>query len=243
MAHVANEEKLIEAFERGQDIHSTTAALISKGKYTYEDIERNKDVDGSEEQALRKKSKIVNFGVVYGMMSGALSDLLEISKQEAQKLIDDYFAAYPGIKAYMARQHSEVTKNKFITDIFGRKRRFFNEFRSNDKFKIFGAQRQAGNFPIQSGAGSLLKKAIVDLAPVLAKHGARISLQIHDELLFDCPKTITQEALNEIRETMENAVTLRCPVRCDLEINPERWLDKVSNDDWFDMRSEIEEDE
>lgn len=240
---MANEPVLLDAFKDGRDVHSATAALISKGKYTYEDIESGKDVDFSEEQLLRKKSKIVNFGTVYGMGQGALSDLLEISRQEAQKLIDDYFAAYPKIKAYMDAQHQKVTRDKFVTDIFGRKRRFHNDMRSGDKYKIFGAQRQAGNFPIQASAGSILKKAVVDLEPVLAKYDVHILIQIHDELLFDGPKTITQEAIDEIRATMENAVKLVCPVRCDVEINPERWLEKVSNDEWFDLRSTLEEDE
>ena len=243
LAHMANEQILIKAFEDGQDIHSVTAALISKGRFDYDAIERGKEVEGSDEQKFRKQAKIVNFGIVYGMGPGALGDTLEISKPEAQKLIDDYFEGYPGIKAYMNRQHARVTRDKFVTDIYGRKRRFHQEMRSSERWKRFGAQRQGGNFPIQASAGTILKQAVVDLEKVLSKHDAYILLQIHDELLFDCPKDIPQEALTEIRETMENAVKLVCPVRCDVEINPERWLEKVNNDEWFDMRTEIEEEE
>ncbi|MFZ7945704.1 DNA polymerase [Neobacillus sp. 19] len=231
LAHMANETILIEAFEKGQDIHSTTAALISG--YTYEEIEANKDVDGSPHQKYRKQAKIVNFGIVYGMGAGKLADTLEISKNEAQKIIDDYFKGYPGIKRYMDEQHAKVMKQGFVTDIFGRKRRLHNEVKSKERFRVFGAQRQAGNFPIQASAGSILKKAIVDLQPIIPKYEAYILLQCHDELILDCPRDITRDGLDEIRRTMEQAVNLRCPVRCDLEINPKRWLEKVSEEEFY----------
>lgn len=234
LAHMANETVLIEAFEQGRDIHSTTAALISKGKYDYDDIERFKDTECHECQKLRKQAKIVNFGIVYGMGAGKLADTLEITKAEAQEIIDNYFRGYPGIKRYMDEQHAKVMKSGFVTDLVGRKRRLHEEIKAKEKWRIFGAQRQGGNFPIQSGAGSILKKALVDLAPVLPKYDSYILLQVHDELVFDCPRNITQAALDEIRSTMENAIKLRCPVRCDVEINPERWLKKVDVDAWFD---------
>lgn len=233
LAHMANETVLIEAFKAGRDIHSTTAALISKGRYTYEDIERWKDEEGHECQKLRKQAKIVNFGIVYGMGAGKLADTLEITKAEAQAIIDDYFRGYPGIKRYMDEQHRKVMRDGFVTDIFGRKRRLHADVKAKEKWRIFGAQRQAGNFPIQSGAGGILKKAIVDLAPILPQYDSFILLQVHDELLFDCPRDITPAALGHIRSTMENAVKLRCPVRCDVEINPERWLKKVDEREWF----------
>ncbi|MEY8188617.1 DNA polymerase [Peribacillus simplex] len=233
LAHVANEDILIKAFENGQDIHSTTAALISAGRFSYEDIEAGKDDEGSAEQKFRKQAKIVNFGIVYGMGAGALADNLEINKKEAQKLIDDYFRGYPGIKRYMDEQHRLVKKQGYVTDIFGRKRRLHREMKSREKWKILSAERMAGNFPIQASAGSILKKAIVDLQTVLPKHDSHILLQVHDELVLDCPRNISEEALDEIRSTMENAVKLVCPVRCDVELNPERWLEKVKNDDWF----------
>lgn len=238
LAHMANETVLTEAFEAGRDIHSTTAALISKGKYSYEDVERYKDTEGHECQKLRKQAKIVNFGIVYGMGASKLADTLEITKAEAQAIIDDYFRGYPGIKRYMDEQHTKVMKDGFVTDLAGRKRRLHSEIKAKEKWRIFGAQRQAGNFPIQSGAGTILKKAIVDLTEVLPKHDAYILLQVHDELLFDCPRSITREALDEIKSTMENAIKLRCPVRCDVEINPERWLRKVDADEWFEENEE-----
>lgn len=234
LAHMANETVLIEAFKMGRDIHSTTAALISNGKYTYEDIERHKDTEGHECQKLRKQAKIVNFGIVYGMGAGKLADTLEITKSAAQKIIDNYFRGYPGIKRYMDEQHAKVMKEGFVTDLAGRKRRLHADIKSKEKWKVFSAQRMGGNFPIQAGAGTILKKAIVDLEPVLPKYDSYILLQVHDELVFDCPRDISHDALNDIQQTMENAVKLLCPVRCDVEINPDRWLKKVDVDAWFD---------
>lgn len=231
LAHMANETVLIDAFKHGRDIHSTTAALISG--YTYEEIEAEKDTDGSPQQKYRKQAKIVNFGIVYGMGAGKLADTLEIPKTDAQKIIDDYFRGYPGIKRYMDEQHRQVMRQGYVTDIFGRKRRLHSDVKSKDRWKVFAAQRQAGNFPIQASAGSILKKAIVDLQPVLAKYDAHILLQVHDELVYDCPRNITREALYEIRDTQANAVKLSVPVRCDIEIYPERWQQKVTEEEWF----------
>jgi len=233
LAHMANESVLIEAFKHGRDIHSTTAALISAGKYMYEEIEAEKDTDGSPQQKLRKQAKIVNFGIVYGMGASKLADTLEITKEEAQKIIDDYFRGYPGIKRYMDEQHRKIMQQGYVTDIFGRKRRLHNEVKSKEKWRVFAAQRQAGNFPIQASAGSILKKAIVDLVKILPEFDSYILLQCHDEVLFDCPRNIDRESLHIIRDTMANAVKLRCPIKCDIEIYPERWQMKVSEEEWF----------
>ncbi|MBS4195369.1 DNA-directed DNA polymerase [Bacillus sp. FJAT-49870] len=235
LAHMANEKVLIDAFEHGRDIHSTTAALISNGKYSYEDIETEKDTDGHECQKLRKRAKIVNFGIVYGMGAGKLADTLEVSKAEAQKIIDDYFRGYPGIKRYMDEQHRLVEKQGFVTDIFGRKRRLHDDIKASkkDRWRLFSAQRQAGNFPIQASAGSILKKAVVDLQAVLPKYDTHIILQVHDELNFDCPRDISREALHEIRAVLENAVKLHVPVRCDIEIYPYKWAEKIDEKEWF----------
>ncbi len=231
LAHMANETHLIDAFKNGRDIHSTTAALISP--YSYEEIEADKDTDGSPQQKFRKQAKIVNFGIVYGMGAGKLADTLEIPKADAQKIIDDYFRGYPGIKRYMDEQHRQVMRQGYVTDIFGRKRRLHSDVKSKDRWKVFAAQRQAGNFPIQASAGSILKKAIVDLQPVLPELDVYILTQTHDELLFDCPRDISRETLYKIRDIMTNAVKLRCPIACDIEIYPERWQQKVDEKEWF----------
>lgn len=231
LAHLADEKVLQHAFHEGRDIHSTTAALISG--YSYEEIEANKDADGSKQQKYRKQAKVVNFGIVYGMGANKLADTLEITKAEAQNIIDDYFKGYPGIASYMDAQHANVKKNGFITDIFGRKRRLQKEVKSRDQYQLYSALRMAGNFPIQSSAGSILKKAIVDLQPLLPELDVFILTQTHDEILFDCPRDIKREDLHAIRDVMAKAAPLKVPVNCDIEIYPERWMDKVDEGEWF----------
>lgn len=233
LAHVANDEVLINAFKAGQDIHSTTGALISKGQFTYEEIEQYKDIDGHKAQKFRKQAKVVNFGIVYGMGAGTLSNTLEITKKEAQEIIDNYFAGYPGIKAYMDQQHAIVRKQGYVEDIFGRKRRLHSDIKSREYWKKASAERMAGNFPIQSGAGGILKKAIVDLEPILPKYDVNILTQTHDELMFDCPRSIAQKDLHIIQDIMANAVPLKCPVKCDIEIYPERWQMKITEEEFF----------
>jgi DNA polymerase I len=233
LAHMANEPALIKAFHEGRDIHSTTAAMISNGKYTYEDIERDKDTEGHPCQKLRKQAKVVNFGIVYGMSAKGLAATLNISEEEAQKIIDSYFEGYKGIKRYMDEQKRLARTRGFVTDIFGRKRRLHAEYKSKDKFEHYRADRQAGNYPIQASAGSILKKAIVDLQPILPEMDVYILSQTHDEILYDCPRNISRENLYKIRDVMANAVKLRVPVTCDIEIYPKRWMEKVKEEDWF----------
>ncbi|WP_249260790.1 DNA polymerase [Virgibacillus pantothenticus] len=238
LAHMADEKVLIHAFHDGRDIHSTTAAMISNGKYTYKDIETHKDTDGHQCQKLRKQAKVVNFGIVYGMSAKGLSDTLGISKKEAQEIIDNYFKGYPGISTYMNKQKRMARKKGFVTDIFGRKRRLHDFYKSKNDFDHFRADRQGGNFPIQASAGSMLKKAIVDLSDVLPKYDSHILLQVHDELVFDCPVSISKEALYDIRDTMTNAVELIVPVKSDIEIYPHRWMEKVEENEWFAQKKE-----
>lgn len=233
LAHEANDEVLIAAFKNGQDIHSTTAALISKGQFTYKDVEQYKDIDGHAAQKYRKQAKIVNFGIVYGMGSGTLANTLEITQQEGQTLIDNYFAGYPGIAAYMERQHKLVHKNGYVEDLLGRKRRLHKDIKSQERWKRLSAERMAGNFPIQSGAGGILKKALIDLEPVLANYDVYIVSQTHDEILYDCPRDISRDSLEHISRVMAEAVTLNCPVNCDIEIYPERWQEKIDFEEWF----------
>lgn len=237
LAHLASEPALIEAFEQGRDIHSTTAAMISNGKYSYEDVEANKDTDGHECQKLRKQAKVVNFGIVYGMGANKLADTLGTTQKEAQTIIDNYFKGYAGIKRYMDEQHAKVKKQGYITDIFGRKRRLHAEVKAKERWKLFSALRMAGNFPIQSSAGSILKKAVVDLREYLTQIDTHILLQCHDEVVYDCPRDISKEALYKIRDIMAEAVPMKVPVNCDIEIYPERWLEKISETEWFNCQS------
>lgn len=228
LAHLANEQALIEAFREGKDIHSLTASKISN--YSYEDIEKNKDVEGSGEQKARKNAKPVNFGIVYGLTSYGLSNQLGISEGEAQGIIDAFFKSYQGIKNYMNEQKRKARKNGYVTDMFGRKRRLKAMYDN----KWYGsADRMAGNMPIQASAGGILKIASVHLIPLLEQYDVDIALQIHDELLFSAPEDLPREAMEAIKQTMEDAVELSVPVLCDVEISPNYWMENLSMDEWY----------
>lgn len=233
LAHLANEQVLIKAIEAGRDVHSTTAAMISGGKASYDDVERDREKEGTLGWRLRNQAKVVNFGLIYGMSAKGLAATLEITQVEAELLMKNYFEGYPGIKGYMDIQKKMARNKGYVLDIFGRKRRLRNEFNQRDFWKGLAAERQAGNFPIQASAGSILKKAIVDLLEILPGMDVKILLQVHDELIFDCPKDITAEELTLIKTTMENAVKLKVPVKADIDIYPERWAEKVSWEEWF----------
>jgi DNA polymerase-1 len=237
LAHYAKDEILIDAFKTGKDLHSATAAQVFMSHMPFEEayaqIEKMKDVDGTQEQKYRKASKTVNFGIVYGMSASGLGDQLGISKKEAQEVIDSYFKGYPGIAGFMETMKNFAKKNQYVQDLFYRKRRLHTELKSGQSGLIASALRMAGNFPIQSTACGILKKAIVDLKPVLQEVKGNIILQIHDELLFDLPANITKEELEKLKTTMENTVKLDVPIRCDVEMYPEKWQLKVNEDKWF----------
>lgn len=231
LAHLAQDPVLIDAFLNDKDIHSTTASQISG--IAYEQIEARKDVEGAIEHTERKNAKPVNFGITYGLTKFGLANQLNITEKEAQKIIESFFESYSGISTYMERQKQFAKRHGYVVDMFGRKRRLGYQLRKGYRA---GALRQAGNQPIQASAGSILKKAIVDLGAVLPKHNVNIALQIHDELLFTAPKNISREGVHEIQSTMANAVKLDVPVKCDVEIYPHKWMEMVDNDDWFEGR-------
>lgn len=237
LAAVSGEEIMIRAFMEGKDLHSTTAATVFLPHLPfdegYEQIEKYKDMDDRPEAKYRKQSKNVNFGAVYGIQGKGLSEMLGNTEKEANKILDGYFEGYPGIKDYMAAQVAFLHKHGYVVDYFGRKRRLKSELNSGQWWKISGAERQAGNFGIQSMAGIILKMAIVALQPVLEDIGGHILLSIHDELLFELPETVTKEEVYRLKDTMENVVKLVVPLRSDVELNPDAWGVKVSEEEFF----------
>lgn len=230
LAHDANEHILIDAFHNGKDIHSTTGQMISD--MTYDEIMAEKDVEGSKAESVRDNAKTVNFGIVYGMGAYSLAKRIKTTEEEAEEIIAGYFRGYPGISDYMDMKKREARLHGYVTDMFGRVRSFHKAMKGS-KGEQKGALRAVGNFPIQSGAGVILKKAIIELQPVLEKHNSKILLQVHDELVFECPEDISEEAVTEIREVLENVVELKVPLVADVDIYPERWAERVDYDEWF----------
>jgi DNA polymerase-1 len=199
LAEMAEVEPLIEAFRRGEDIHTHTAKLIF-GK-----------TDISPEE--RRVAKAVNFGIIYGKTAWGLSEDLKISPKQAESFINHYFAQFPGIKAFMNRQIEEAKTQGYVRTILNRRRYIPEVSADNYMTREFG-KRMAMNAPIQGSAADILKVAMVRIAAEIARRGLKtqILLQIHDELVFSVPndeKTIIESL---VREQMEHAVPFRVPL-------------------------------
>ena len=211
LAHMANDKKLIEAYNQESDIHRITASLVF-------------GVPFDEVTAIqRRNAKAVNFGIVYGISSFGLSQDLSISRKEASKYISQYFKTYPGIKNYLDNTVDEAKKNGYTTTIYGRKRPIPELFSSNFMQRSFG-ERVAMNSPIQGTAADIIKIAMNNVNRRLKKEGlkTRLILQIHDELLLEAPFSEVEAASALLREEMENAANLKVKLEVDLNTG-ENW--------------------
>lgn len=232
LAHFSQDENMMRAYREGIDIHAITASKVFG--LPIEKILDDEQNGGSKE---RKKAKNVNFGISYLITAKGLADQIGCSDEEAQKIIEDYFRNFPKVKQFIENTIETTRRRGYAETILGRKRRLHKPIRSSDYSERASAERQAVNFVIQGSAADLLKKAIVDLQPVLKKHDTYIRFQVHDELIFDAPENISREALEEIMETMRNAIKIDVPIEVDAEIYPHRWAEGVKIDEWFDNRS------
>jgi DNA polymerase I len=213
MAHMSGDEAMIEAFRNSEDIHAATAAKIHGLKQ--DEVTRE----------MRSQAKTANFGIIYGISAFGLSQRLNISREEAKKLIDGYFATYPGVKAYMDKNIHLARENGFVETIMGRKRSL-SDINSRNAIVRGMAERNAINAPIQGSAADIIKLAMIRIRNRFEKENihSKLVLQVHDELVFDLLK-IELEAVKKIaREEMENAVSLSVPLTVDLGTG-ENWLE------------------
>ena len=204
IAHLANDPGLIDAFTKGEDIHTSTAARVFAVK--------PKDVTGE----MRSKAKMVSYGLAYGMEAYGLSQRLGIGVDEASEILDAYFAAFPNVKQYMDDAVEQAKKRGYTVTLFGR-RRFIPEL-NNPNFRIRQiGERQAMNAAIQGLAADIFKIALVDIDDTLAKSktSGRIVLQVHDEVIVEAPSTQAEEVEAIVLGSMRSAASLRVP----LEIN------------------------
>ncbi len=201
VASVAEDAGMMEAFHAGIDIHTATAAKVFGV-----DI-----ADVTKEQ--RYKAKSVNFGLIYGQGAFGLSQNLGIKRGEAAELIEAYFAQFGGVKKYMDDSIKFCRENGFVKTIMGRKR-FIPDINSSNQTVVGFAERNAINAPIQGSAADMIKLAMINIHARLAKMkvGTKMLLQVHDELLFDVPKTELEEMTAVIKEEMERAMPLKVPV-------------------------------
>ncbi|WEV60779.1 DNA polymerase I [Streptococcaceae bacterium ESL0729] len=214
LAHISGDEHLIAAFERGDDIHTSTAQRVF-------DIKDPKDVSSND----RRNAKAVNFGVVYGISDFGLSQNLGISRAEAKKYIDTYFDRYPGIKNYMEEIVRSARDKGYVETLYKRRRKLPDINARNFNVRQF-AERTAINSPIQGSAADILKVAMINLDEKLTSGNfkARMLLQVHDEIVLEVPNEELGEVKKIVKTTMEDAIKLKVPLIAD-EDSGKTWYD------------------
>jgi DNA polymerase-1 len=207
MAHLSKDKNLTNAFNKGLDVHSSTAAEVFGV-----DIENVTD-----EQ--RRSAKAINFGLMYGMSAFGLTRQLDIPRTDAQKYLDTYFERYTGVKDYMANTKAQAKEDMFVETIMGR-RLYLNEINAANGLRRQAAERAAINAPLQGSAADIIKKAMIDINTFLDKElpQTRMIMQVHDELIFETPKADAEEILNLMKDMMEKAVRLDIPLIADAAI-------------------------
>jgi len=201
LAHLSGDEKLIAAYNHGADIHTQTAAAIF-------------NVPLSEvTQDHRRDAKIVNFGVLYGMTAFRLARDLKISRTRAKEFIDDYFSLYQGVQHFIDKTVAFAHENGYVETLTGR-RRYIPGIDSHDRTECQMAERMAVNTPVQGSAADLIKMAMIRIANRIEKEKLplKMILQVHDELVFECPKSEVEFLSLMVKEEMESAMSLSVPL-------------------------------
>ena len=202
LAHCAEDEILIDAFQNDEDIHTRTA------------LEVFQVIPGLVTDELRSQAKAINFGIVYGMSAFRLSNELGITRKMAASYIDNYFKRYAGVKAFIDNTIEETKKTCMVSTLFGRKRRLDDIRSSNANLRNF-AQRAAINTPIQGSAADLIKLAMINMQAALEKEAmaSQMLLSVHDEIIFESPKDEQEDLVALAREIMENVFPLKVPLK------------------------------
>ena len=207
LAHIANDETMIAAFRSGEDIHAVTASQVF-------------GVPLAEVTPLqRSHAKAVNFGIVYGISAFSLAQDIGVFQSEAKAYMDSYFAKYHGVRAYMTRVVEQAKADGYVTTLFGRRRDLPELKSSNFNLRSFG-ERVALNMPIQGTAADIIKAAMVRVdARMRAEHlQARLLLQVHDELIVECPAEEAETVKAILVDEMEHVVDYRVPLLVDAKI-------------------------
>ena len=207
MAHLSQDEHLLNAFNNGEDIHAATAAKIYK--VPLEEVSAD----------MRRKAKTANFGIIYGISAFGLAERLNISRGEAKELIDGYFENFPQVKEYMDKS-IEIARDKgYVQTVFGRKRNL-PDINSRNGVVRGMAERNAINAPIQGTAADIIKMAMVHIQKELDQQQlkSKMILQVHDELNFDVDKNELDQIKDIVKKGMENACKLSVPLSVDMGI-------------------------
>ena len=213
LAHLSGDEALIRAFENGEDIHRRTAARVFGVPFE------------SVTDQMRKAAKAINFGIIYGMGAFSLAQDIKVSRAEAARYIEEYFASYPRVKSYLEGLIDDAKANGFVTTMFGR-RRYVPELSAARKNLAAFGERVARNTPIQGTAADIIKLAMVHVDRRLKEEGmkTRLILQVHDELILEAPVGESSRAAQVLSEEMENAVKLKVRLAADTRVG-KTWFD------------------
>ena len=205
LAHLSKDKALKRAFDKGEDVHARTAADIFGGSI------------GQVDEKSRRMAKAVNFGIIYGLSAFGLSRQLNISRRHAQDFIDQYFSLYSSVKDFMGNTITEARECGYTLTMFHR-RRYLPDLKSDNRQVRESAERIAINSPIQGSAADLIKVAMIRLSRNLKKIklNSKMILQVHDELLFECPVQEKKEIESLVRKEMEGAYSLSVPLVVDI---------------------------
>jgi DNA polymerase-1 len=211
MAHLSGDPILIEVFDKGQDVHSETAARIY-------------GLDASELGTKhRSVAKMVNYGLAYGMQAAGLADRLNVPREEAEQIMDAYFEQFGGVADFLDEVVKQAHKDGFTTTMFGR-RRYLPELGSgNPRMRAIG-ERQALNAPIQGSAADIMKLAMINVERALTGEGfdAQMILTVHDELVFEVPSDEIARATEVVEREMTGVAEMKVPLAVDVSVG-EDW--------------------
>jgi DNA polymerase-1 len=213
LAELSGDEHLMEAFAKGEDIHTSTASKIF-----------NIDPENVTPDH-RRKAKEINFGIIYGMNEYGLASRLGITPDEAKIIIHNYFAQFPKVHDYIIGVIVQASRKKYVETILGR-RRYIPEIDSKDRNTRENAERQAINTTIQGSAADLIKLAMIEIHRYLKQHQkkSKMIIQIHDELVFEVPQEELEEMKQMIQQKMEGALSFKVPLKVDIGIG-KNWLE------------------
>jgi DNA polymerase I len=213
LAHITRDEVMLDAFQKGDDIHNRTARLVF-GARTDDELKE-----------ARRFAKIVNFAIAYAIEPWGLSQRVGISRQEARKVIDDYYATYKGVRRYMDEIPVQARQDGFVRSLYGRIRPLpgINDRNANIRR---AAEREGINMPIQGTASDIVKIAMLRVDEAFRREGleAKMLMQVHDELLVECSESVADKVAGTLKREMENAVKLDVPLIADTGIG-DNWMD------------------